>query len=91
MSDLSEELLTVADQLGTVFAAAEDSEVRGPLAQLEEAANTVGKAWSGSWLGYHAQVYYEDLQPPPPGAHFSQEWGFKQLRTIPTTTGSWRE
>jgi len=36
---------------------------------------TLGKAWSGSWLGYQAKIYYNNLIPPPPGVHFNQEWG----------------
>ncbi|WP_116827363.1 TIR domain-containing protein [Pseudomonas syringae] len=35
----------------------------------------VGKSWCGSWIGYHSRVYYKDLEIPPPGAHFSSEWG----------------
>ena len=35
----------------------------------------VGKAWSGSCLGYHTRVYYENFVTPPAGAHFSAEWG----------------
>jgi len=64
---------------------------KNALSRLENAANAIGKAWSGSWLGHHARIYYEDLQPPPPGAHFSQEWGMKQRLAIEGTTGSWRE
>ena len=31
------------------------------------------RGWSGSNLGYHATVYYENLEPKPSG--FSSEWG----------------
>lgn len=58
---------------------------------LETAANEVGKAWSGSWLGYHSRVYYEELQPAPPGARFSKEWGFHELYAIEGTVGKWVE
>ena len=61
------------------------------LIRLDNAANTIGKAWSGSWLGYQASVYYNNLQPPPPGAHFSQEWGLMDRYGIQGTTGDWRE
>jgi predicted nucleotide-binding protein len=91
MSNLSEELLAIADKLETLSEHIDRPEVSEPLARLQEAAETVGKAWSRSWLGYQAQVYYQGLQTPPPGAHFSVEWGFQQLRTIRTTTGEWRE
>lgn len=35
----------------------------------------IGKSASGSWLGYHANVYYKDFQPPPAGVHFDIEHG----------------
>jgi len=91
MPELSEELLNLSDRLEKIADRYSEHEITDPIDRLEKAAETVGKAWSGSWLGYQAYVYYKDLQPPPPGAHFSQEWGFKQLHTIRTTTGDWAE
>jgi predicted nucleotide-binding protein len=35
----------------------------------------VGLAWSGSWLGYFANVYLRGLRPSQPGEHFDVEWG----------------
>ena len=91
MSELDEELLEIADKLEAQSLKAEDSAFKEPLDRLENAANTLGKAWSGSWLGYQASVYYNDLQTPPPGAHFSQEWGLMDRFGIQGTTGDWRE
>src|SRR5208282_4934066 len=62
-----------------------------PLEALKDAANEVGKSWSGSWLGYHSRIYYAGFKPSPPGAHFSQEWGFMNTFSIPSTSGDWRE
>ncbi len=59
------------------------------LERLRDAANEVAKAWSGSNIGYHATVHYEGLEPPPPGAHFSAEWGF--MSAMLGTRGQWRE
>lgn len=56
-----------------------------PLESLVKTAKAVGKAWSGSVIGYHAYVYYADLASPPPGHHFSSEWGLHR------STGDWRE
>jgi predicted nucleotide-binding protein len=53
-------------------------------------ANEAGKAWSGSWLGYHSRVYYNDFQPVPPGARFNQEWGLAATYSR-ETIGDWRE
>jgi Predicted nucleotide-binding protein containing TIR-like domain len=65
-------------------------EVLKPLELLEDSANEVAKAWGHSWFGYQSHVYYEGLKPPPPGAHFSSEWGFKALYSM-GTTGDWEE
>src|SRR4051794_30722744 len=63
-----------------------------PLYALEKPVAEVGKAFPGSWLGYHARVYYENLQRPPPGAQFSQEWGLMDTRiSFGSTTGDWEE
>lgn len=80
--DLSKKLADTADQL---------KELAGPLDDLEYAAEHVAKSWSGSWLGYHSRVYYKDFEPPPPGARFSQEWGFMDTWSIPGTQGEWGE
>lgn len=45
------------------------------MARLTQAANSVGLAWSGSSLGYHANVYTDDLLPPGRDRRFSVEWG----------------
>jgi len=57
---------------------------------LIEAASEIGKSWSGSWLGYHSRIYYENFQTPPPGAAFSQEWGLMDSFSM-GSRGAWRE
>ena len=58
--------------------------------QIVKAANEVGKAWSGSWFGYHSCIYYVGLKTPPPSAHFSIEWGLYDAFSN-ETSGDWRE
>jgi predicted nucleotide-binding protein len=58
-------------------------------AAVIEAADKFGRASSGSNFGYHSCIYYRDFQPPPPGAHFSSEWGF--IGMFQGTTGDWVE
>lgn len=70
-----EELLNIAESLDQLAERGHETNITEPLGRLEEAATKIGEAWSGSWLGYHANVYYKGLKPPPPGEHFSQEWG----------------
>src|SRR5438034_6265640 len=90
-SEPHEELLEIADRLKGLSQRATVPEVKEPLERLEEAATRIGKAWSGSCLGYHSRIYYRDLAPPPPGAHFSPEWGMKDSWPIQDTTGDWVE
>ena len=90
MSTASDELFEIVNRLKEVTAAGEATTVKVPLDALEVAAEQVGKAWSGSFIGYHSRVYYHGLRPPPPGAHFSPEWGFAQVYGR-DTMGQWEE
>src|SRR5581483_11988767 len=90
MSELISELKNIYDELLAIVESFEKAEIAGPLDALENSANQVEKAWGHSWLGYQAYVYYEGLKPPPPGAHFSSEWGFKGLHTM-GTRGNWQQ
>jgi predicted nucleotide-binding protein len=86
----TDELLTIADREATLSASFNDSE--GAFEAMEKAAESVGKAWGGSWFGYQSRVYYKNLKPPPAGAHFSSEWGFMEMGWMDgTTTGDWEE
>jgi hypothetical protein len=71
-----EELFKVAGMLDDAANAGDADNIVQPLSALENAANQVKRSFSGSWLGYHSCVYYNGLVPTPPGANFSQEWGF---------------
>lgn len=92
MAEPQEELLEIADRLTAIAEQEAGPEIAKPLEELKDAANEIGKAWSGSWLGYHANVYYANLEPPPPGVHFSQEWGLMDTyASSHGTHGEWRE
>jgi hypothetical protein len=86
--DLLSELRFARDGL---MALAENdlSTFEAELASLEDAADAVGRAWSGSNLGYQANVYYKGLKRPPSGAFFSREWGFYGV--FQGTVGDWSE
>ncbi|MCB6177008.1 nucleotide-binding protein [Rhodobacter sp. Har01] len=88
---LHEELFSIAERLE---GAATDEALKNAepaLEKLEKAATEAGRAFSGSWQGYHANVYYKGLQPPPPGAHFSQEWGLLHTFGSLGSKGDWEE
>ena len=92
MTDLYEELNGIAKKLEKLVARGSSPDIKDPLQRLSQAADNVGKASSGSWIGYHANVYYQNLQTPPPGAHFNPEWGLMPLSFVPErTTGDWVE
>ena len=88
---VADELFKIADSLEAQGKLLQDEEFSNPPQLLTDAAEEVGKAWSGSWFGYHSRVYYADLAEPPPGARFSQEWGMMDRFAIPDTVGDWRE
>lgn len=87
-----EELFALAEQLKRAASGAESDDIVKPLSALEDATQAVGRSFSGSWQGYHSRVYYVDFAPPPPGAHFSQEWGLMKLYGPSSgSRGNWRE
>jgi len=50
------------------------------------ASRKVAEAWSGSFVGYHARLYYGEFETPPPANKFSVQWG--GINGIPS---GWRE
>ena len=86
-----EELFQFIEPLSAAALVIERDEIAQPLSALRAAVAEVGRSFSGSWLGYHSRVYYEDYQTPPPGAHFSQEWGLMDTLGSLGSVGHWRE
>jgi predicted nucleotide-binding protein len=89
VDSLSDELRSIADDMQSLSTRASSPDFVSVLAALEKSANSVALAWSGSSFGFHSRIYYADLQPPPPGAHFSAEWGLNGV--FQGTVGDWRE
>ena len=87
MTKIHEELTQMVATLEGLVERSRKEDIQQPLARTRQAAEQVGKAWSGSWIGYHANVYYRDFQPPPPGAHFNKAWGLKKPRFDTGSTG----
>ncbi|MGQ3081300.1 MULTISPECIES: TIR domain-containing protein [Alphaproteobacteria] len=85
----AQELYAIVEALEGIAALAEDSSISQPIQARIDAANEVGKAFSGSWLGYHARVYQQNLRAVP-GARFDAQWGLRERR-FGDTTGSWAE
>jgi hypothetical protein len=62
------------------------------LGALEKAIRIAESCWSGSWLGYHARVYHEEMEPLPPGTKFHVEWGLVTGEAVGNpSTGKWNK
>ncbi|WP_420594399.1 TIR domain-containing protein [Deinococcus sp.] len=90
MSELSDDFLAVADQLSAMREQYISSQALRTAQELEAAGILIGKAHSGSWLGYQSRVYYEDYNPVPSDAVFSVEWGLIG-GTWESSRGEWRQ
>lgn len=88
---LSDELASITKRLDRIIAFGKVLSIQELTARLEIAVQEIAKAWSGSSLGYHANVYYNGLQPAPAGAHFSSEFGLMDIFHSRRTYGDWKE
>jgi hypothetical protein len=91
MPSRQDDLFEVSRQLTGYADVGKRKDFVGTLDGIEKITEAFGRSFSGSWLGYHSKVYYKDFAPPPPGARFSQEWGFDPTFGITETRGEWRE
>lgn len=85
---IREELVSIVRALDSASSEIEESGLESEAENLISVANTAAKAFSGSWMGYHANVYYVNLSEPPPGAMFDPGWGLQE-RFSTGTTGDW--
>lgn len=90
MNDFSDSLDRIKSTCSKIVEQFELSDVVESIKAFQAAVSEADKSWSGSWLGYHSCVYYDQFQPVPPGARFSQEWGGLD-RLSNDTTGQWHE
>jgi predicted nucleotide-binding protein len=72
---IAEELFEVADVAAEALARIRSDKLRVPLQALRKVCEDAKRSWCGSNIGYHASVYFMGLQPHPPEAQFSAEWG----------------
>lgn len=85
----ADQLRAAAQELADTVASESDDAEIAAVQSVIEAADRFARAASGSNFGFHSCVYYKDFEPPPPGAHFSSEWGFNGM--FQGTTGEWQE
>jgi hypothetical protein len=89
-SDLAAELRTIHEELLSMAQVLDKPHILQSFIALEDSAYEVGKSWSQSWLGYQSRVYYHGLIAPPPGAHFTSEWGLQGTYSM-GSRGDWEE
>jgi predicted nucleotide-binding protein len=81
------ELVELADRIGADRQALDAKHEEFGL--LRRSAEEVGRAWSGSNLGYQARVYYQEFLPVPAGVVFSVEWGLEERWPLHTPDQGW--
>ncbi len=90
MDELVDDFVRVARRCERAGRAIDEEPLAGIAARLHDAVAAVGKAWSGSWLGFFASIYKADLQPKAPGDFFDAEWGGTGSH-MDRTTGRWAQ
>jgi Predicted nucleotide-binding protein containing TIR-like domain len=90
MKSLPKQLFAIAEAADKCLAEVRSNELQQILQALVAACSQIGKAWSGSHIGYHADVYTTDLSPRLPAAQFSSEWGLKEVWPTSTPHRCWK-
>lgn len=73
---ISEKIISVLHKCQNTLSLRDDEYIQTNREILQTNLDRIATAFSGSFLGYHANVYYKGFQTPLPGDHFSSEWGF---------------
>jgi predicted nucleotide-binding protein len=87
---LKEEFFEVADTASQACVGIRDPSIKEPLAAIKRVCEEAKRAWSGSNIGYHATVYYQDIRPKPAGVEFNPEWGLMDRYGMSTPDPGWR-
>ncbi len=56
---------------------------------IESACDRISGSFSGSFIGYHSRVYYQDFELPPPRAFFDVDGGLQHESIGSNTRGDW--
>ena len=88
---ITEQLLQAIWKCETALALRDDPYLAENGATLKNNLAQATRAFCGSWIGYHANVFYRNLNAPEPGDHFSSEWGLMGGFMSNPMTGNWLE
>lgn len=80
-----EELLAFSKTLQSAASPPELEAAEPGLDALDGVVDQIGRSFSGSWLGYHARVYYADLKPAPRSALQSRMGDERDVRRFRIT------
>lgn len=78
MQEIIRDLVSIARKCRRASRLLLEGDVNSLVDRVTHAVNEITKSWSGSWIGYQANVYYRGFCEPPPGCHFDSEWGFER-------------
>ncbi len=90
MDDILDDFVRAAQRCERAARAFDDESIKSSVRQLVDACDSIGLAWSGSWLGYQANIYTAGLRPRRPGEVFDAEWG-AEPGFCNRTAGEWAE
>lgn len=88
MSDSISELTDIVSDLQRMVDLGSSSAIKEVRDGIVNRAARTGKSWSGSNIGYHANVYYKGLKIPPSDDRFSREWGLTETY-VGGTSDNW--
>jgi predicted nucleotide-binding protein len=88
---ITERLLETVWATENALSLREDPLLTENASRLKENIAQAARAFSNSWLGYHANVYYRNMESPEPGDHFSAEWGLMSGSMSNHMSGNWLE
>ena len=77
MSEILEDISQIIQEMEDLSQQAQEIGLHKTLQKLEQAAYEVGKSWSKSWLGYHANVYHRGFLEPETGVYFNRRSGLR--------------
>ncbi len=89
MDDILDDLVRLARRCERSANTLDAEPIASMCARLRTEADIVGRAASGGWLGYHADIYIEGLRPKTPSDHFDTEWGTERNSRNRTKGGPW--
>jgi hypothetical protein len=90
MEDRIIQLLSISKECNESYLEYEKNSFNDLTSAFDDVYRDFDRASSKSWFGYQAYVYYKDFNQPPPGDHFSKEWGLQE-RFSNQTSENWYE